>query len=57
MGGGLGAVVPPAPVPEALEQRRGMAGEEVEVGAEGLLDQPQVAAGRVVERAWPRWPA
>ena len=50
VGGGLGAVVPPAAVPEALEQGGRVAGEEVEVGAQGLLDQSEVAAGGVVGR-------
>ena len=49
VGGCRRTVVPPAPIPEALEERRGVAGEEVQVGAEGLLDQAKMAAGSVVE--------
>ena len=40
MGGRIRTVVPPAAVPQALEQGSGMASQEVEVGAEGLLEQP-----------------
>ena len=50
MASGIGAVVPPAEVPEALEQRRRMAGNEVDVGADRLLDEPQNSTAGVFRR-------
>ena len=41
----LRAVVPPPPVPQALEQGRRMAGEEHGVEPQGLSEQPQVRPG------------
>ena len=48
MGGSRWTVVPPAPIPETLEERCGVAGEELNVGAQRLGDEPQVTAGRMV---------
>src|SRR5262249_34926385 len=39
--GRLQAVVPPAGVPQALEQRPGITGDEVQVAKEGLFQQAQ----------------
>ena len=50
VGSGLRTVVPPAPVPEALEQRGRMAGEELAVKAEGLGEQLHEPGGRVRRR-------
>ena len=46
--GCLGAVIPPSPVPEALEDGRRMASEELDVVPQGLSEQRQEPEHRIV---------